>query len=241
MKEKSAPPRTRGRRLPDALHGAAPPPARRYAGLPWVIVPVRGEATGKSRLAPALDPLARARLNRSLLRRTLAAIAAWQGTLARCIVVSPCGRSRASARRLGARVLAEPRPRAGLNRAVMLAADRACRLGADRVLVLPVDLARIDAHALRRLAALARGRVRAVVAPDTTGSGTNALLVAARPRFPFVFGPDSLQRHLEHMRERGWEVALCDEPRLRFDLDTPAQLAALRECLRFRHARDAMV
>ncbi|MGH8663161.1 MAG: hypothetical protein ACREUX_02730, partial [Burkholderiales bacterium] len=37
----------------------------------WVILPVRGEAAGKSRLAAVLDPIERMRLNRKLLRRTL--------------------------------------------------------------------------------------------------------------------------------------------------------------------------
>ena len=43
----------------------------------WFVVPMRGIARGKSRLAEALDPIERDRLNRRLLGRTLQVIATW--------------------------------------------------------------------------------------------------------------------------------------------------------------------
>src|SRR5690606_6611138 len=100
--------------------------------------------------APALDGAARRRLNRALLERTLAAIAAWQGGLARCVVVSACARSLLGARRRGAVALREPAPRRGLNRAAALGRKLARRQGARRVLVLPADLPQLSRSALRR-------------------------------------------------------------------------------------------
>jgi 2-phospho-L-lactate guanylyltransferase len=194
---------------------------------PWIVLPVRGESTGKSRLASVLDPIERMRLNRKLLRRTLDVIEAWQGSLRQCLLVSPCARTQAVAQARGASVLEEPMPGRGLNRAVALGVRRAKRLGARRVLILPGDLVLLDAAALRALARHAGWGARAAIARDRAGSGTNALLLPADAHFRFAFGPDSFERHRRSMRLRGWDVAVCDEPRLCFDLDTAADLADL--------------
>jgi 2-phospho-L-lactate guanylyltransferase len=206
----------------------------------WTVLPIRGESAGKTRLAPALDRAGRMRINRRLLRGTLDAIESWQGTLAQCVVVSACKRTLATARARGAVVLQEPMPRRGLNRAVALGVRVAARRGARRVLVLPGDLARISASALRRLACVARS-ARAVIAPDRGGTGTNALAVPAAARIRFAYGAGSFARHLEGMRRRGWNVVVCDHPRLRFDLDTPQDLDECRARGRRAAARGPMV
>lgn len=192
----------------------------------WVVLPVRGEATGKSRLAAALDPVARRRLNRALLAHTLAVIEAWQGGLARCIVVSACARSLRVARTRGAIALREPAPRRGLNRAAALGVKLARRRGARRVLILPGDLPRLSRWALRRLENAARD-ARAVIVADRRGSGTNALLVPAAGHFAFAYGPGSFAAHLDRLRRRGWRPVAWRDAALGFDLDTPADLEAL--------------
>ena len=63
----------------------------------WTLLPVHGIAAGKSRLAAVLDAPARAALNHHLLTHTLEMIAAWQGDLAQCLVVSPCAEALACA------------------------------------------------------------------------------------------------------------------------------------------------
>jgi 2-phospho-L-lactate guanylyltransferase len=195
----------------------------RVPGRIWSIVPVRGEASGKSRLAVVLDRGERMRFNRSALARTLAALAQWQGGLARCIVVSPCVRSLRAARAMGAIALAEPAPHGGLKRALARALKFARRNGAHRVLVLPADLASPCAGAFERMRKAARGR-HAVIAPDRAGSGTNALWIAPDARFGLAYGNDSFARHLARMRARGWDVAVCADPRLAADVDTPEDL-----------------
>jgi len=54
----------------------------------WTIVPVRGLATGKSRLAGLLGAQERRALNAMLLERALDAIEGSEGDLSRCIVAS---------------------------------------------------------------------------------------------------------------------------------------------------------
>lgn len=206
-----------------------PAPGRRPGDSqhPWIILPLRGEAAGKSRLAAVLDPIERMRLNRKLLRRTLDAIAAWQGSLSRCIVVSPCARTLAAAHTRGAAVLREPLPRRGLNRAAALGVRSAKRQGARRVLILPGDLVLLDPAALGAMARAATLDTRAAIAPDRAGSGTNALLFPAGARFRLAFGPDSFARHMDALRAHGYAVSVRTERGLRFDLDTPQDLAAM--------------
>jgi 2-phospho-L-lactate/phosphoenolpyruvate guanylyltransferase len=209
------------------LRGGSPVGVRPDAALRsnlCIVVPVRGERSGKSRLRSVLDPVQRARLNRALLRRTLAVIEHWQGTLARCLVVSACARSLRTASRRGACAVREPLPRRGLSSAAQLGARVARRQGARRVLILPCDLPLLSAMSLTELFAHARTGAHAVIAPDRSGSGTNALLLPAAIGVQLEYGPESFRRHLRILRARGWEVAVCAQPQLQFDLDTPEDL-----------------
>jgi 2-phospho-L-lactate guanylyltransferase len=191
----------------------------------WTIVPVRGIAEGKSRLAGVLDAAARAELNRRLLASTLAAIGKWRGNLAHCVVVTPCRATRGIAAQHGAAVVDEGESAAGLNEAAALGASYARRNGARRLLVLACDLPHLSAEALAAMCDAAAPQRQMVVASDRRGSGTNALLVKADEPFEFRFGEGSLARHLALAAERGWCPAFCARPELEFDLDTPEDLA----------------
>ncbi len=193
-----------------------------------VIVPHRGVQAGKSRLAAVLADAARARLNRWLLDRTLAAVAAWLGDAARCVVVSPCEVTLALARKAGATALPEqlaPVTTADLNTALVQAAAYAAGQGAHRLLILPCDLPRLTASALQALDAVPVADADVVIAPDRHHQGTNALLVNADVR-EFAFGADSYARHLAQGNARGVRTVACVHPALAFDLDTADDFAA---------------
>ena len=194
----------------------------------WFVVPMRGIARGKSRLAQALDPVERARLNRRLLRRTLAVIATWQGGLSRCIVVSGCAQVMRIAAQAGAVPLVEPRPSRGLNHVVTHAVRRSIRCGARAVVVLPSDLPCLSGDSLDALLDCAAYGIRGVIAPDAERTGTNALLLKTRDRFDFSFGPKSCARHIEAARLHGWRFAICAHPDLALDIDLPRDLLAWR-------------
>ena len=194
----------------------------------WTIVPLRGLAAGKSRLAAVLNSAERAALNRALLERTLAVVGAWSGAPQRTIVVSPCPRTRALARNAGATAVREGSRAAGLNRAVRLGVAHAAALGATHVLVLPCDLPHLSAAALRALADVSPHRNRVVLAPDKAGTGTNALLVGVRTGFGFAFGPASLMAHQAAAGRAGLRVSLVQRHELQLDLDTPADLSRWR-------------
>jgi 2-phospho-L-lactate guanylyltransferase len=190
------------------------------AGL-WVVVPARGIARGKSRLAAVLDAAQRARLNRWMLANTLEIVSRWQHGLSRCVVVSTCPRILLIARRSGAHALREPRPSRGLNRAIAHALAVVRRRSARSVLILPVDLPLLSVEALDRMVDSMASGVRCVIAPDAARTGTNALLLRARARFDCNFGRESFVRHLDVAKAAGLGVAVSDHPHLWLDVDTP--------------------
>jgi 2-phospho-L-lactate guanylyltransferase len=189
-----------------------------------VIVPHRGVNAGKSRLSTVLTDVARGKLNRWLLARTVGVVTAWLGDAQRCVVVSPCEVTLALARKAGAVALLEQAGTAGLNDALAQAAAHAASLGAECLLILPCDLPRLNVEALAFMQTTALfGRDNAI-APDRHHTGTNALLVHADVR-KFAFGRDSFSRHVALGDARGVRTFPCMHPVLAFDLDTPTDFA----------------
>ncbi len=172
---------------------------------PWtVVLPFKGGAAAKSRLGgpPALA--------RAFALDTLDAVLATP-VAARAVVVTADAALAAEARSLGAAVVPESRPGAGLDAAVRdgLAAcpeaPTAVLLG-DLPALLPEDLA----TALTACAGTLR-HASAVVVPDADGIGT-VLLAAARPHdVDPAFGPASAAVHAR----RGAVRLDLDLPRLR--------------------------
>jgi 2-phospho-L-lactate guanylyltransferase len=182
---------------------------------------------GKSRLAPVLNVTRRRALNRALLTRTLAVVGRWSRTPRRTIVVSPSLRVLALAREAGATIVHEGARAIGLNRAVALGVARAAAEGATHVLILPIDLPYLRAAALHALVRAADDVTAAVIAPDRCGTGTNALLLPVGADFRFAFGAESFALHQTAARRAGLKMSVVRRADLRFDLDTPADLAAV--------------
>src|SRR5215218_570536 len=67
----------------------------------------------------------------------------------------------------------------------------------------------------------------AMVCPDATGEGTNALLLRPPDALPFLFGPGSFAGHLSTARERELQTRTCHRVQLAFDLDTAEDLSRL--------------
>lgn len=184
----------------------------------WTIIPMRGLALGKSRLAPVLAPAARIALNALLLRTALDAVVAMDGSAARCIVASAGEDALALARRQGAVPLQEP-PDTGLNPALTAAREAAVAHGAETLLVLPADLPGVTGAALARLRAARPAGTAAVVA-DRGGTGTNGLLLPAHAGFAFGFGEGSLERHRDALLALGLDTLIWRDADLAFDIDS---------------------
>lgn len=185
----------------------------------WTIVPIRGLASGKSRLAGILDADMREALNGLLLQTVLAAVAGAEGGLSRCIVASGAEDASQLARRCGANVLFEANHQ-GLNAAMEAARECAISRGASLILALVADLPNVTESALTKLFAAVPAGGSALVA-DKQGIGTTGLLLPAHCRLNFMFGNNSLARHKAMLREQSMEPTIWNDPALSFDLDSP--------------------
>ncbi len=180
----------------------------------WTLVlPVKGGLAAKSRLG-AIPGLAEA-----IAADTLDAVAACAVT-ARMLVVTTDREAARVASLAGADVVAERIPGAGLLAAV---GDGVAAAGVGPVAVLLADLPALHpedlAAALGAAGAALTDRPMAAV-PDTEGVGTVLLAAARAGDLDPAFGAGSLAEH----RRRGAAVLDLDLPRLRRDVDTPAEL-----------------
>lgn len=186
----------------------------------WTIIPVRGLASGKSRLAATLHAQDRQALNRLLLERVLQAVAGAEGGLSRCIVAAGADDAAQLAHEHGAHVSCDA-GRGDLNAALEAARHCAVLAGATSILALVADLPHACETALGRLFAAVPAGSAALV-PDKQGVGTTALLLPACTEMQFMFGQDSLARHRDALREQHMRLVEWNAPALAFDLDTPA-------------------
>lgn len=192
----------------------------------WAVVPVKTLDAAKRRLAGALDPAARRGLSLAMLADVLDALDATPG-LDGAAVVSRDADVMALARRRGLRVI--PETGAGLNAAVVQAANVLSAEGCARLLVMPADLPLASPEEIGQiLAALAEAPGLALV-PDRHGVGTNALACAPPHAIAPRFGAGSFARHLEAARDAGIPATVLRLPGLGLDIDTPEDLRALAE------------
>jgi 2-phospho-L-lactate guanylyltransferase len=189
----------------------------------YAVVPVKDLWGTKSRLAPVLDPGARAGLTLYMMGRVVRAIL--EAGIVDACVVSPDRMVLEEAKRRGATPLVQESR--GLNPALEEGRRRALELGASTLLVLPADLPLLDAEDVLAVLQEAGEEPSAVISPDGALSGTNALLIQPPDVLPFAFGADSFEAHLGAARRRGLAVRICERPHVAYDLDTAGDLANL--------------
>jgi 2-phospho-L-lactate guanylyltransferase len=185
----------------------------------------------KTRLNEAVVQPARRELAAAMVEDVLTAL----GQVARLswiVVVTAEEEVTAPARRLGVEVVADL-DESGQSAAVLVGIERAIALGAERVLCVPGDCPALDPA---EVATLLRPRPRppageVIVVPDRHGTGTNALLLTPPGVMAPSFGADSCQRHLRLAAAVGAAASLEHPPSLLLDVDTGADLQALRDRL----------
>jgi 2-phospho-L-lactate guanylyltransferase len=206
------------------------------------ILPVKRFAAAKSRLgASVADPL-RGELARAMVLDVLLALAQ-AGSIECTIVVTREEGLLETARELGALIVMDSDEQ-GQSAAVTLGVRRALAEGIERVLCIPGDCPALEPTELDALLAAPRcdgaaGTPRereVVIVPDRHGTGTNGLLLTPPDAITPSFGPGSCQRHRELARAAGAGCRVERPPSLLLDIDTGADLAALRDRLGGEHA-----
>ena len=195
-------------------------------GTAWALVPVKNLDAAKRRLAGALDCAGRHGLMRAMLADVLDTLMAAPG-LDGVAVIS---RDKAVARRAGAQgVRVLPETGVGLNPAVAEAARVLAGEGCATMLVVAADVPLARPEEIAEILGARRTAPGLILVPDRHGIGTNALActppAACRPGF----GGRSLERHLETAHRAGIPVSVLELPGLGLDLDTPDDLAVLRQ------------
>ena len=188
-----------------------------------LVIPLKGFADAKGRLAEALDPSEREELARHLASGVIAAA---PGPV---VVVTSDPDAADLAVGLGATALADPGR--GLDAAAEAGRRHAVDSGADRVAIVHADLPFPDS-----LAEVVDGD-DLVLVPDRRDDGTNVIVLPSRlAGFAFAYGPGSFARHLAEASRLSisprvvrdsplaWDVDLPE------DLDTPAEWGSWAPC-----------
>lgn len=201
------------------------------------ILPVKTLPAAKTRLHEAVGEPTRGELAAAMAEDVMSALCEVRG-IEWIVVVTAEARAAAPARALGAEVVTDE-DESGQSAAVRQGIARAVALGAERVLCVPGDCPALDPddveHLLLRMPAVGRSEV--VVVPDRHGTGTNALLLTPPAAIGPSFGPGSCERHLRLAGESGAASRLAHPPSLLLDVDTGADLQALRARLAHDEAR----
>ncbi len=185
-----------------------------------IIVPHRGLAAAKTRLAPVLDDGEREALAKRLLERVLRVAHEACGDV---VVITPSEALATLVAAAGARLVVQRGM--GLNAGLEQAREEAIAEGVGTLLVLHGDLPNLGADDVAALLAALPDRRAVAIAPDRTGTGTNGLALRPPDAMGFRFGVGSLAAHLAEAASAGVAVAEVHRPGLAFDLDTPADLA----------------
>ncbi len=207
------------------------------------ILPVKRFSEAKQRLGQSVaDPLRRD-LARAMVGDVLSALRDC-AAIERTIVVT-CEESVAAAARYLGEIVVPDTAEDGQSAAVALGIERAVAEGFARVLCIPGDCPALDPGEVASLLEsqpsspaqasapepLLAGPREVVVVPDRHGTGTNGLLLTPPGAIHPSFGPDSCERHIGLAREAGVACRVERVPSLLLDIDTGADLAALRERL----------
>src|SRR5688572_2698574 len=199
------------------------------------ILPVKSFGAAKQRLSEQLGQGSREALAQAMFSDVLASLRRVKGLDAIAVVTDD---SRAESAARGSRVLViRDRDETGQSDATRLGIRHALECEFERVLLVPGDTPLLDPLEVDGLLTRASAeRLDAVIVPDRSGAGTNALLLRPPDVFAPSFGPGSFDRHVESASRAGISFRVDRVRSLMHDVDTPDDLADLGELLDERRA-----
>jgi 2-phospho-L-lactate guanylyltransferase len=186
------------------------------------VVPFKGTAQAKQRLASVLSSSQRQDLAFAMLQDVLQALTAVP-ELAGILLVSVDPAAAALAAKFGAKV-SSAHACDGHTAAVTGAAHRLAgeRLG---LLTVPGDIPLVEPHDIRELLAAQRAAPAFTIVPARDRMGSNAILCSPADATPLRFGENSFFLHLAAARANAIEPDVIHLPRIALDIDTPEDLA----------------
>jgi 2-phospho-L-lactate/phosphoenolpyruvate guanylyltransferase len=201
------------------------------------ILPVKSFTRAKQRLGESVAAAMRMELARAMVDDVLLALGE-TASIDQIVLVTREPSVAEPARAQGAIVL-DDAAEEGQSAAVALGVHWALAAGIERVLCIPGDCPAIDPAELGSLLRAPAETAEVVIVPDRHGTGTNGLLLTPPDAIAPSFGPDSCARHRALALAAGVRCRLEQPPSLLLDIDTGADLAALRERLAGERSRAA--
>jgi 2-phospho-L-lactate guanylyltransferase len=197
------------------------------------ILPVKRFSLAKQRLGASVADTLRLELAQAMVTDVLLALADSEGNEITIVVTREESVAQAASE-LGALVL-DDAAEAGQSAAAELGARQAIASGMERVLCVPGDCPALDPAELDALLAAPSGgggrdasEPEVVIIPDRHGTGTNGLLLSPPDVITPSFGPESCERHRGLALAAGVACRVERPASLLLDIDTGADLAALR-------------
>ncbi len=188
------------------------------------LVPVKTIAEAKKRLSNYLAPDERRKLVRSMLVDVLHALDR-SGSFKDILVISPDPSVARITEQNHAVFLQQVG--SGLNSAVYQATRWAVHNQVSSVTTVLADLPLVEAKDFEEFEQISRTRPRVVMAPSLKG-GTNLMLRTPPDVIQTSYGRWSYAKHLRAAQKKGIPAYSISNPRLSFDLDTIADLKALK-------------
>jgi 2-phospho-L-lactate guanylyltransferase len=203
------------------------------------ILPVKRFPLAKQRLGESVAESLRADLARAMVGDVLSSLRECPAVDATIVVT--CEPSVAAAARYIGAVVVEDTAEEGQSAAASLGLAYALQEGFERALCVPGDCPTLDPDELVELlvADTTQENVdpEVVIVPDRHGKGTNGLLLSPPDALSPSFGPDSRTRHERLATESDVKWRIAQPASLLLDIDTGADLAALRERVAGEHVR----
>jgi len=181
-----------------------------------VIIPFKGLAESKSRLAHEISDDLRKRLVTAMLSDVVSAVSS--SKMVNHIIVITSDREIENIIPKKATILQENKPR-GINQAITEASEYSTtRMHAEAALVIPADLPLIKPRDIDTIISKGKTKPTVILSPSLTG-GTNILYRAPPQIIEPKFGKNSFQKHLEETRKINIEPKIYNSPRVTLDLD----------------------
>src|SRR5680860_1293935 len=203
------------------------------------ILPIKSFGAAKQRLSGLLGGGSREALAQAMFSDVLASLR-HVPDLAGVAVVTANRVAEDTAMRTGVTQLTDTEE-AGQSAAAQIGLRHAIDKAYERALLVPGDTPLLDPLEVAAMFDRADEDALAVtIVPDRHGEGTNALLLTLPAAIEPAFGPGSLERHRAAAQAAGAAHRVEAVTSLALDVDTPEDLAELRETLSGRHGQAPM-
>lgn len=203
------------------------------------VLPVKRFTQAKQRLSASIADSVRQELVRAMVSDVLCALASVEAIELTVLVTREQAAVAAAAEADDGTLVVQDAEQ-GQSAAAQIGIEAAIARGAERVLCIPGDCPALDPLEVAALLGNdGESDAEVVIIPDRHGTGTNGLLLSPPRAIAPSFGPDSCARHLALAQQAGIASRIATPSSLLLDIDTGADLEALRRRLQHERVRAA--